>query len=139
MARAATRGGEGSYFTLPATEETRGEFSVQTQQYAGGEQVHGVASVLDDLGNELGLSAALGPKQGEKNLWCEHHGGAPRAGDVRVWDRADAEESVRAAIGAQPCHFIMRLPRQSFPAVTAFWVAPAQEQVVTLTGTAGCP
>jgi hypothetical protein len=37
-----------------------------------------------------------------------------------------------AAIVAQQCHFIIRLPRQSFTAVNAFWAAPAQDHVVTL-------
>jgi hypothetical protein len=128
-------GVDGSYCNLPDTEETRREFSVQTNQYAGGEQVQALASVLYDLGNDLGLSAALGPKQAEKNLLFEHHWEATRAGDVLVCDRAYADYRVMAAIVAHQCHFIIRLPRQSFTAVNAFWAAPAQEQVVTLTVT----
>jgi hypothetical protein len=81
-------GVDGSYFHLPDTEETRREFSVQTHQYAGGEQGQGLASVLYDLRNDLGLSAALGPKQAEKNLLFGHHWAATRAGDVLVGDRA---------------------------------------------------
>jgi hypothetical protein len=42
---------------------------------------------------------------------------------------------VRAAIVAHPCHFLIRVPRQSFTALNAFGAAPAQEQVVTLTVT----
>ena len=61
-------GVDGSYLNLPDTEETRREFSVQTNQHQGGEQVQALASVLYDLRNDLGLSAALGPKQAEKNL-----------------------------------------------------------------------
>jgi hypothetical protein len=129
-------GVEGSYFNLPDTEETRREFSVQTNQYAGGDQVQGLASVLYELRNDLGLSAALGPKQAEKNLLVEPHGGATRAGDVLGWERAYADYSVMAAIVAQQSHFLIRLPRQSFTAVNAFWAAPAQEQGVTLTVTA---
>jgi hypothetical protein len=125
-------GVDGSYVNLPDTEETRRTFSVQTNQYAGGEQVQGLASVLYDLRNDLGLSAALGPKQAEKNLLFTHHWAATRAGDVLVCDRAYADYSVMAAIGAHQCHCIIRLPRQSFTAVNAFWAAPAQEQGVTL-------
>jgi hypothetical protein len=44
--------------------------------------------------------------------------------------------SVVSAIVAHQCHFIIRVPRQSFTAVNAFWAAPAQEGVVTLAGTA---
>ena len=129
-------GVDGSYFNLPDTEETRREFSVQTNQYAGGEQVQALASVLYDLGNDVGLSAALGAKQAEKKLLFAHHWGATRAGDVVVCDRAYADYRVMAAIVAHQCHFIIRLPRQSFTAVNAFWAAPAQEQGVTLTVTA---
>jgi Transposase DDE domain len=125
-------GGAGSYFHLPDTEETRREFSVQTNQYAGGEQVQALASVLYDLRNALGLRAALGPKQAEKNLLFAHHFGVTQAGDVRVCDRAYADYSVMAALVAQQGHFIIRLPRQSFTAVNAFWAAPEQESVVTL-------
>ncbi len=125
-------GVKGSYFNLPDTEETRRLFSVQTNQYAGGDQVQALASVLYDLRNDIGLSAALGPKQAEKKLLFAHHWAATRGGDVLVCDRAYADYSVRAAIVAHQCHFIIRLPRQSFTAVNAFWAAPAQDHVVTL-------
>jgi hypothetical protein len=128
-------GVDGSYFNLPDTEETRRLFSVQTNQYAGGEQVQALGSVLYDLGNDLGLSAALGPKQAEKNLLFAHHWSAVQVGDVLVCDRAYADYSVMAAIVAHQCHFIIRLPRQSFTAVNTFWTTPATEGVVTLTVT----
>lgn len=41
-----------------------------------------------------------------------------------------------ATVGARQCHFVIRFPRQSFAAVTAFWAAPEREQVVTLAVTA---
>lgn len=73
-------GGEGSAFTLPDTEETRRLFSVQTNQDAGGEQVPALGAVWYDRGNDLGLRAALGPKQAEKNVlfapqWSAVQGG----------------------------------------------------------------
>jgi len=125
-------GVDGRYVNLPDTEETRREFSVQTNQQAGGEQVQALAAVLYDLRNALGLSAALGLKQAEKNLLFGHHFGVTQAGDVLVCDRAYADYSVLAAIVAPQCHFRIRLPRQSFTAVNAFWAAPEQECVVTL-------
>ena len=125
-------GVDGSYLNLPDTEETRREFSVQTNQHVGGEQVQALASVLYDLCNDVGLSAALGPKQAEKNLLFGTHLAAMGAGDVVVCDRAYADYSVLATIVARQCHFVIRFPRQSFTAVNAFWVAPAQERVVTL-------
>ena len=125
-------GVDGSYLNLPDSEETRREFSVQTNQHAGGEQVQALASVLYDLRNDIGLSAALGPKQAEKNLLFGTHWAATRAGDVLVCDRAYADYSVLAAIVAQGCHFVIRFPHQSFTQVNAFWAARAQERVVTL-------
>jgi hypothetical protein len=125
-------GVEGSYLNLPDTEETRGEFSVQTNQHPGGEQVQALALVLYDLRNAVGLSAALGPKQAEKNLLFTTHLAATQAGDVLVCDRAYADYSVMATVVARQCHFVIRFPRQSFTTVNAFWAALAQERVVTL-------
>jgi len=125
-------GVDGSYLNLPDTEETRGEFSVQTNQHPGGEQVQALALVLYDLRNAVGLSAALGPKQAEKNLLFTTHLAATQAGDVLVCDRAYADYSVMATVVARQCHFVIRFPRQSFTTVNAFWAALAQERVVTL-------
>jgi hypothetical protein len=125
-------GVDGSYLNLPDTEETRRRFSVQTNQHLGGEQVQALASVLYDLRNDLGLSAALGPKQAEKNLVFAQHLDALQAGDVVVGDRAYADYSVMATLVARQCHFVIRFPCQSFTAVNAFWTTPAAEQVVTL-------
>jgi hypothetical protein len=125
-------GVDGSYLNLPDTAETRREFSVQTKQYVGGEQVQALGSVLYDLRNDLGLSAALGPKQAEKNLLFGTHLAATQPGDVVVCDRAYADYSVMATLVARQCHCVIRFPRQSFTAVNAFWGARAQECVVTL-------
>jgi Transposase DDE domain len=126
-------GMDGSYLNLPDTAETRREFRVQTNQYPGAEQVQALASVLYDLRNDVGLSAALGPKQAEKTHLFETHLAVTRRGDVVVCDRAYADYSVMAMLLAWQCHFVIRFPRQSFTAVNAFWASPAQEHVVTLT------
>jgi hypothetical protein len=125
-------GVDGSYLNLPDTDETRRVFSVQTNQHPGGEQVQALASVLYDLRNDLGLSAALGPKQAEKNLLFETHLAVTQRDDVLVCDRAYADYSVMAMLFAWQCHFVIRFPRQSFTAVNAFGAASAQERVVTL-------
>ena len=126
-------GMDGSYLNLPDTEEIRGEFSVQTNQHPGAEQVQALASVLYDLRNDLGLSAALGPKQAEKTHLFATHLAVTRRGDVLVCDRAYADYSVMAMLLAWQCHFVIRFPRQSFTAVNAFWASAAPERVVTLT------
>jgi Transposase DDE domain len=128
-------GVDGSYLNLPDTEETRREFSVQTNQHLGGEQVQALASVLYDLRNDLGLSAALGPKQAEKNLLFGTHLATTQVGDVVVCDRAYADYSVMATLVARSCHFVIRFPRQSFTEVNAFWAASETDRVVTLTVT----
>jgi len=125
-------GVDGSYLNLPDTEETRRAFSVQTNQYEGGEQVQALASVLYDLRNDVGLSVALGPKQAEKNLLFGTHLAATQAGDVVVCDRAYADYSVMATLSARQRHFVIRFPRQSFTEVNAFWGAAAREREVTL-------
>lgn len=125
-------GRDGSSLNLPDTAETRHEVSVQTTQHSGAEQVQALASVLYDLRNDLGLSAALGPKQAEKTHLFATHLAATRRGDTLVCDRAYADYSVMAMLLAWQCHFVIRFPRQSFTAVNAFWASPAQERVVTL-------
>jgi hypothetical protein len=81
-------GVDGSYLNLPDTPETRREFSVQTNHHAAGDQVQALASVLYDLRNDIGLSAALGPQQAEKNFLFERHLAVTEVGDVLVFDRA---------------------------------------------------
>ena len=125
-------GVDGSYLNLPDTEETRREFSVQTNQHVGGEQGQALASVRYDLRNDVGLSAAIGPKPAEKNLLFGTHLAGTQAGDVLVGDRAYADYNVLATIVARQCHFVLRCPRQSFMAGKAFWLARDQEREVTL-------
>jgi hypothetical protein len=84
-------GVEGRYLNLPDTDERRREFSVQTNQQVGGEQVQALASVRYDLRNDIGLSAAVGPKQAEKTLLFGTHWAVTQPGAVGVCDRAYAE------------------------------------------------
>jgi len=91
-------GVDGRYVHLPDTEETRREFSVPRNHYAGGEQGQALAAVLYDLRNDLGLSAARGSKQAEQNLLFAPHCGVTQAGDVLVCDRAYADYRVMATL-----------------------------------------
>ena len=125
-------GVDGSYLNLPDTPETRQEFSVQTNQHTGGDQVQALASVLYDLRNDIGLSAAIGRKQAEKNFLFEQHLGVTQPGDVVVFDRAYADYSVMAMLSGKERHFAIRFPSKSFTAVNQFWASPEQDQGVTL-------
>jgi Transposase DDE domain len=125
-------GVDGSYLNVPDTAETRGEFSVQTNQHSGGDQVQALASVMYDLRNDIGLSAAMGRKQAEKNFLFEQHLGVTQAGDVLTCDRNYADYSVMAKLGGHQRHFVIRFPSKSFTAVNQFWASPERDQVVTL-------
>lgn len=125
-------GVDGSYLNLPDTPETRREFSVQTNHHAAGDQVQALASVLYDLRNAIGLSAALGPKQAEKNFLFERHLAVTEVGDVLVLDRAYADYSVMAMVSTHQRHCVIRFPHQSFTAVNQFWASPEVDPVVTL-------
>jgi hypothetical protein len=104
---------------------------VPTNQQPGTEQGQALASVRYDLRKDLGLSAALGPKQAEKTQVVETQLAVTRRGDGLVCDRAYADDSVRAMLLAWQGHCVSRFPRQSFTAGNAVWTSSAQECVVT--------
>lgn len=80
-------GCDGTYLNLPDNEETRAQFSVQTNQYEDGACVQALAVVVYDLLNDVCLAAGLGKRQGEKKLlFCEAWP-ATAAQDVLVCDR----------------------------------------------------
>jgi Transposase DDE domain len=126
-------GSEGSVFNVPDTAETRQCYSVQTNQYAGGERVQALGSVGSDLLNHVALSAGLGKKQAEKQFLFTRHLSVTDVGDVIVLDRGYADYRVMATLHAHQRDFVLRLPRQSFRAVEPFWTSPEREQLVTLT------
>lgn len=78
---------DGTYLNLPDTAETRSEFSSQVNQYEEGACVQALAVVLYDLKNELALAAALGKRQGEKNILFSQPWQLLQPGDVIVLDR----------------------------------------------------
>ncbi len=124
---------DGSVFNVPDTAATRQCYSVQTNQYAGGERVQALGSVCYDLLNHVALSAGLGKKQAEKQFLFTRHLSVTDVGDVIVLDRGYADYRVMATLHAHQRDFVIRLPRQSFRAVEPFWTSPQREQVVTLT------
>jgi hypothetical protein len=52
-------GVDGTFLNLPDTDETRTQFSLQTNQHAGAECVQALCCVLYDLCNHLGLALTL--------------------------------------------------------------------------------
>lgn len=125
-------GADGTYLNLPDTEELRAAFTVQRNQH-GAQCVQALAVVLHDLRNDLGLAAAIGPVQAEKNLlFAPGVWGATQKGDVLVLDRNSADYLILARAAAGGREVILRCPRQSFSLVNQFWQSQATEQRLTL-------
>ena len=126
---------DGTYLTLPDNPSTRGEFSVQTNQYDKADCVQAMCCLLYDLRNDLGLRAALGKRQGEKKLLFSELWSATEPGDVLVFDRHYADYAVLAYAQAQRREVIVRLPMRSFAAAREFWHSQVPEQIIEL----ACP
>jgi hypothetical protein len=105
-------GFDGTYLNVLNTKELREQYTVQRNQHES-ECVQVLAGVLYDLGNELGLSAALGKVQAERNLLFEVLG-QTRPGDVLVMDRGYADYQVIAQAVQTGREVVVRCPRQSF-------------------------
>jgi hypothetical protein len=126
---------DGTYLNLPDTAETRSEFSLQVNQYEEGACVQALAVVLYDLKNELALAAALGKRQGEKNLLFSNLWQGLQADDLIVLDRHYADYTVITYALASNCHILVRMPKTGFALVQQFWRSGLAEQVLTL----NCP
>lgn len=122
---------DGSCLNLPDTPETRSHFSLHTNQSEVG-RVQGLASVLYDVLNGIGLSIAIDRKRAEKDFLFEHHLGKTRPHDVVVLDRVYADFAVMAFLATHKREFVIRCPRAGFGAVVAFWESDETETIVTL-------
>ena len=123
---------DGTYLTLPDNEQTRREFSLQTNQYSEGSCVQALVCVLYDLKNDLSLAVGLGKRQGEKRLLFEALWTATEEGDVIVLDRGYADYAILAKAVAENRDIIVRLPRHRFKAAEEFWEAQQQEQEISI-------
>jgi hypothetical protein len=94
--------------------------------------VQALAVVLYDLRNQLALAAALGKRQGEKNLLFSQMGQATQAADVIVLDRHYADYTVITYALASNCQVIVRMPERRFRVVQQFWQSALAEQIVVL-------
>ncbi|HMZ82062.1 MAG TPA: IS4 family transposase [Acidobacteriota bacterium] len=125
-------GVDGTYLNLPDTEETRAEYSVQTNQFAGSDQVQALMSVMYDLLNEVGISAGLGKRQGENNFLIQPHLSETEWLDLLVLDRGYANYLTMALIYKYQRDFVIRFPSKSLREVNAFWTASDTDRVVTV-------
>lgn len=125
-------GMDGTFLNLPDNEQTREEFSLQTNQHEGAECVQALSGVLYDLLNDLGLALSLGKRQGETMMLLEQLWSATQANDLLVVDRAYADYKLFAFAAAQGRHVVARLPRDRFSACASFWTSEAAEARVEL-------
>ena len=125
-------GCDGTYLNLPDTEETRAQFSLQTNQYPDGSCVQALAVVVYDLLNDVSLAAGLGKRQGEKKLLFSEMWQATKESDVLVFDRHYADYTVLAYALREDRHVVVRLPAKTFTEAVKFWHSGKSEQIVQL-------
>lgn len=126
-------GADGTKLNLPDTPALRAAYKVVSNQYgAAGTCVQGLAVVLYDLLNDLGVAAHLGTLAHEPDVLMQHLGAALQAGDVLVLDRNFADYALLAWAVQAGREVVIRCPRQSFGVVNEFWASGATDAVVTL-------
>ncbi len=127
-------GADGTYLTLPDTEELRACFSVHGNQHAQAQhkQVQALAVVLHDLLNDLGVASAIEPAHASERRLLFDLWSATEEGDVVVLDRNSAHYTIIATAKKARREVIIRCPRQSFSVVNEFWESAASERIVVL-------
>jgi Transposase DDE domain len=125
-------GADGTYLNLPDTPETRQEFTLQANQYAGAECVQALCCVLYDLHNDLGLALSLSKRLGEVHRLIGELWRYTQPDDVLVLDRAYADYSLIAYALAHQRHLVVRLPRRRFNECEAFWHSDEPERLIEL-------
>lgn len=126
-------GGDGTKLNLPDTKALRAAYSVVSNQHgAAGETVQGLAVVVYDLLNDLGVAAHLGPLAHEPDVLAQRLGTVTTDADVFVLDRNFADYALIAWGVQRQCGLIIRCPRSSFGVVNDFWASDLTDQVVTL-------
>jgi hypothetical protein len=126
-------GGDGTKLNLPDTQAMRAAYSVVGNQHgAAGETVQGLAVVVYDLLNDLGVAAHLGKLAHEPDVLAQQLGAASHAGDVFVLDRNFPDYAFIAWGVQHERGLIIRCPRASFGVVNDFWTSDQTDQIVTL-------
>ena len=126
-------GGDGTKLNLPDTLAMRAAYSVIHNQYgAAGEAVQGLAVIVYDLLNDLGVAAHLGKLAHEPDVLARHFSAVTTTDDVFVLDRNFADYAFIAWGVQHGRGLIIRCPRSSFGVVNDFWHSDLTEQVVRL-------
>jgi hypothetical protein len=128
-------GADGTKLNLPDTPELRASYSLIGNQHgAAGECVQGLAVVLYDLLNDLGLAAQLGALQHEPRVLREHLSSATQADDLLVLDRNFSDYVLIAWAVKHQRHLLIRCQSNSFGIVSDFLASAELDRVVTLSG-----
>ena len=126
-------GADGTKLNLPDSAASRAAYSLVSNQHGTrGQVVQGLAVVLYDLLNDLGLAATLGALAHEPDVLIEQLGAQLQAGDLLVLDRNFADYLLIAWAVEHQIELLIRCPRQSFGVVNDFWKSADTERVVTL-------
>ena len=126
-------GGDGTKLNLPDTPALRAAYSVVGNQHgAAGETVQGLAVVVYDLLNDLGVAAHLGKLAHEPDVLMQQLSAVTTTDDVFVLDRNFTDYALLAWGVQQGRGLIVRCPRASFKVVNDFWESDLTDQIVTL-------
>jgi Transposase DDE domain len=126
-------GADGTKLNLPDTAQTRASYSVVGNQHgAAGERVQGLAVVLYDLLNDIGLAAHLGKLAHEPNVLLEQLSAKTRIGDLLVLDRNFSDYPLLAWAKQNQRELLIRCQSNSFGIVQDFLNSAETDQIVTL-------
>lgn len=126
-------GADGTNLNLPDTAELRAAYSVVGNQHgAAGERVQGLAVVLYDLLNDIGLGAHLGPLAHEPKVLLDQLIALTQANDLLVLDRNFSDYILIAWAVYHQRHLLIRCQSNSFAVVEDFLASAETDRVVTL-------
>lgn len=126
-------GADGTKLNLPDTAELRAAYSVIGNQHgAAGERVQGLAVVLYDLLNDIGLGAHLGPLAHEPKVLLDQLSGLTQANDLLVLDRNFSDYILIAWAVYHQRQLLIRCQSNSFGVVEDFLASEETDRVVDL-------
>lgn len=126
-------GADGSKLNLPDTAELRAAYSLIGNQHgAASDRVQGLAVVLYDLLNDVGLAAHLGPLAHEPKVLLERLAGLTQANDLLVLDRNFSDYILIAWAVHHQRHLLIRCQSNSFGVVEEFLASSETDRVVSL-------
>jgi hypothetical protein len=126
-------GADGTKLNLPNTAELRSAYSVTGNQHgAAGECVQGLAIVLYDLLNDIGLAAHLGKLAHEPKVLLDHLSAKTQIGNLLVLDRNFTDYPLIAWAVQNKRELLVRCQSNSFSIVEDFLKSEDTDRVVTL-------